>query len=193
VQHELLGRGEGAALRTIVLAAALALPGCANTSIVHYSYYNSAYTPGHVDLAAASGQSLAVIRGNPFPEDDDNRRVVAAMQGRNLGPKMYFAQVERPDDKYGYKVILDFGGGRGGYDECARPPTPPVQTRPSGEIAVFAAFCVGNVLLTDALGSISGAGSPEDPLFQRLIGDIMVALTPPYLPDRDRRCFMRPC
>ena len=191
MQHELLGAGSLGAVA--LLAAALGLAGCADTAIVHYSYYNSAYTPGHVDLAAASGQSLAVIRDNPFPEDVDNRGVVAAMQGRNFGPKMYFAQVQRPDDKYGYKVILDFGSKGGSYDECMRPPSPPAHTPAKGEISVFAVFCVGNLLLTDALGSISGASGPDDPRFQRLIGDIMVALTPPYLPDRDHHCFMRAC
>jgi hypothetical protein len=169
------------------------LSGCADRSVIHYSYYNSAYTPGHVGLAAASGQSLAVIRNNPFPQDSDNRGVVAAMQGRNLGPRMYFAQVERPDDRYGYKVILDFGGARGGYDQCARPPTPAATTPPGGPISVLATFCVGDVLLTDALGSISGASGPEDPRFQRLIGDLLVALTPPYDPNRGRGCFMRAC
>jgi hypothetical protein len=177
----------------ICVAMGLGLGGCADTSIVHYSYYNSAYTPGHVDLAAASGQSLAVIRNNPFPEDADNRGVVAAMQARNFGPKMYFAQVERPDDRYGYKVILDFGGARGGYDQCKTAPAPPAKTPTNGPISVLATFCVGDTLLTDALGSIGSASGPDDPRFQHLIGDIMVALTPPYLPDRDRRCFMRVC
>ena len=189
MQHELLGKGR----RALSLFLALGLQACANTAVVHYSYYNSAYTPGHVDLAASIGHSLAVIRDNPFPQDPDNRGVVAAMQGRNMGPRMYFAQVERPDDRYGYKVILDFGGSRGGADECTRPATPAAKTPPQGEIAVFASFCVGNVLLTDALGSISGATGPEDPRFQQMIGDIMVALTPPYDPNRGRSCFMRIC
>ena len=189
MQHQLLSRIARRSLAPLVAG----LAGCADASIVHYSYYNSAYSPGQVDLAAASGQSLAVIRNNPFPEDSDNRGVVAAMQARNLGPKMYFAQVERPDDKYGYKVILDFGGERGGYDQCTATPSPAAAKRTDGPISVLGTFCVGNVLLTDALGSIGGATGPDDPRFQRLVGDIMVALTPPYIPDRHRRCFMRPC
>jgi hypothetical protein len=185
---------EGSPLRALaLLAAGLGLSSCADTSTIHYSYYNSAYTTSHVDLAAASGQSLAVIRSNPFPEDIDNRGVVAAMQGRNFGQKMYFAQVERPDDKYGYKVILDFSGQRGGYDQCAQPPSPAAQTKATGEISVLATFCVGDLLLTDALGSTGGATGPDDPRFQQLIGDIMVALTPPYIPDRHRHCPMRRC
>lgn len=172
-------------MRTLtVLALAAAVAGCADGSIVHYSYYNSAYTPGHVQLAAANNPSLAVIRGNPFPQDRDNRGVVAAMQGRNFGPKMFFNQVQRPDDKFGYKVILDFAGAQPGYAACGTSPTPAATTPSSGPVSVLASFCVGEVLLTDALGSISGATGPEDPRFQRLIGDLMVALTPPYDPNR---------
>lgn len=168
----------------IALAVAAALAGCADGSVVHYSYYNSAYTPGHVGFAAANNPSLAVIRGNPFPQDRDNRGVVAAMQGRNFGPKMYFNQVQRPDDKYGYKVVLDFGGPAVGYAQCASDPTPPATAAPSDRISVMAAFCVGDLLLTDALGSIAAASGPDDPRFQRLIGDLMAALTPPYDPNR---------
>src|SRR4051812_6721837 len=34
----------------IVIAAAAALCGCSDASVVHYNYYNSAYEPGHVAL-----------------------------------------------------------------------------------------------------------------------------------------------
>ncbi len=168
----------------VLLAAGLGLSACADASIVHHSYYNSAYTPDHVQLAAASGTALAVIRNDPFPADRDNAGVLAAMQGRNFGPRMYFSQTARSDDLYGYKVIMDFGSGYGANYQCQAGPTPPAASRPSGPIVVSATFCVGDRLLTDAVGSISGATSPDDPNFHRLIGDIMVALTPPYDPSR---------
>jgi hypothetical protein len=169
----------------VFLAAGLGLSACADASIVHYSYYDSAYTPDHVQLAAASGTALAVIRHDPFPGDRDNAGVLAAMQGRNLGPRMYFSQTPRPDDKYGYKVVITFGAGDGGYRaQCTATSTPPAATPPNGPILVSAAFCVGDRLLTDASGSIGGATGPTDPRFLSLIGDMMVALTPPYHPDR---------
>ena len=128
----------------VVLGASLSLTACAGTSIIHHSYYNSAYTPDHVQLAAASGTAIAVIRNDPFPADRDNAGVVAAMQGRNFGPRMYFSQTPRPDDIYGYKVIMNFGGSSGytgysGFDAaCNAPPTPPVTTSTTGPIAVSA-------------------------------------------------------
>lgn len=168
----------------VLLAAGLSLSACADASIVHHSYYDSAYTPDHVQLAAASGTALAVIRNDPFPADRDNVGVLAAMQGRNLGPRMYFSQTPRPDDKYGYKVVLSFGAGGGYRGQCTASPAPRAVVPTNGPISVSAAFCVGDRLLTDAAGSIGGATGPTDPRFLRLVGDMMVALTPPYHPDR---------
>jgi hypothetical protein len=173
----------------ISLAAGLSLCACADSSIVHHSYYNSAYTPDHVQLAAASGTAIAVIRNDPFPTDRDNAGVLAAMQGRNFGPRMYFSQAPRPDDLYGYKVIMDFGPpSYGAGYQCQAQPTAPSAAPRTGPITVSATFCVGDRLLTDATGSISGATGPDDPNFRRLIGDIMVALTPPYDPSRGGDC-----
>lgn len=185
----------------IVFALGAALCGCADGSTVHYNYYNSAYEPGHVMLAAANTPSLAVIRNDPFPQDRNNEGVLAAMQGRNLGPRMYFSQTPRPDDKYGYKVVLNFGaasgtGGSGfapyalagGSPQCQAQATAPSATPVSGDITVTGAFCVGDLLLTDASASIGGAEGPDDPRFKRLIGDLMVALTPPYIPNGRHQC-----
>jgi hypothetical protein len=190
----------------MIVALAAALCGCADGldgSVVSHNYYNSAYEPGQIALAAASGPSLAVIRNNPFPEDQNNEGVLAAMQGRNLGPRMYFTQTPRPDDKYGYKVILSFNGVSSsgesyspssgyspfGYNaQCQAQPTPPSTGRLTDYISVTGTFCVGNLLLTDASASVSGATGPDDPRFKRLIGDMMVALTPPYLPHGGHKC-----
>jgi len=168
-----------------LLIAGLGLAGCTGNAVVSHSYYNSAYSPDHVQLAAASGTAIAAIRNNPFPEDRGNAGVLAAMQGRNLGPRMYFSQTPRSDDKYGYKVILDFRppGPSLAY-QCQGESTPPANAPASGSIDVTATFCVGDRLLTDAAGTVSGATGPDDPRFRQLIGDIMVALTPPYDPSR---------
>ena len=185
----------------MIVASCAILCSCADWSVIYYNYYNSAYEPGQVNLAAASGPSLAVIRHNPFPNDRNNEGVLAAMQGRNLGQRMYFTQTPRPDDKYGYKVILSFNGVSSpgeptyssdstyGYSaECQARPTPPSASRVTDDITVTGAFCVGNLLLTDASGSIGDATGPDDPRFRRLIGDIMVALTPPYIPHGGHAC-----
>ncbi len=169
---------------SLMLAAALALTSCTGGSTIMHSYYNSGYTPSHVTLAAANNPAQAVIRGNPFANDADDRGVIAAMQGRNFGPRIYYAPTPRPGDIYGYKVVMSFNGvGPNNYDLCKSPPAPP---KPSGtaRIDASAAFCVGEVLLTDASGHVTGAAGPDDPKFKALVSDLILALTPPYDPNR---------
>ena len=182
-------------LRILGLVATLAtlatLAGCDGVSTISSSYYNSTYSPSHVVLAAANNPSQATIRGNPFPNDRDNSAVIAAMQGRNYGPKMYFSPTPRADDKYGYRVILSFGEKISRNYQCGA--TGPTGTpAPAGTVALVGTFCVGDIVLTDAVGTVSGVTGPDDPKFRRLIGDVMVALTPPYIPDRgsDHPCPM---
>lgn len=169
----------------VLFLVGFGVTGCTGGAVVSHSYYSSAYTPDHVQLAATSGTAIAAIRNNPFAADRDNAGVVAAMQGRNFGPRMYFSQTPRPDDKYGYKVILDFGppGPSAAY-QCQGGSATPESAARSGQIDVTATFCIGDRLLTDASGTVSGATGPDDPRFKALIGDIMVALTPPYDPSR---------
>lgn len=186
----------------LLLGPALALSACANPypSIVYHNYYSSGYSPSHVELAAASGPALAVIRNDPFPTDRNNEGVVAAMQGRNYGPKIYFTQTPRPDDKYGYKVVMNFGAeeagstyapiSNGAYNICQTESTGSSVVPATGDVMVSAAFCVGDRLLTDATASIGGASGPDDPRFQRFIGDVMVALTPIYIPHGGHKCTL---
>ena len=156
--------------------------------MVYASHHASLYEPAQVRLAASAGPTLAVIRNNPFPRDAGNAGVLAAMQGRTYAARLTFAQSARPDDRYGYKVVLNFGPSLyGAPDECAAPPTPPSTTPPPERITASAAFCIGDALLSDAFGAVQGATGPDDPKFRQLIGDLLVALTPPYDPKRPRR------
>lgn len=169
----------------LALGAMAALGGCEGSTISN-TYYASLYSPGEVRLAAANNPALAVIRNNPFPNDTDNAGVLAAMQNANFGPKITFGQTPRPDDRFGYKVILDFGPST--YDSsnaCENTPTPlAAKSPPKGTLHVGATFCLDKNLLSEAAGSMEAVPGPNDPRFHRLIGDLMVALTPPYDPKR---------
>jgi hypothetical protein len=170
-----------------IVPVVVAAGACAGPT-VHNSYYASLYEPAQVRFAASVGPTLAVIRDNPFPNDTGNERVLAAMQGQTFAAKLVFSQTARPDDRYGYKVMLNFGPSLYGTEgACQLPPTPPARTPPTGRIAASAAFCVGDHLLSDAQGAVQAASGPDDPDFRRLIGDLLVALTPAYNPNRRER------
>jgi hypothetical protein len=171
----------------IVPALAAAAGACAGPT-VYNSYYASLYEPAQVRFAASVGPTLAVIRDNPFPSDAGNERVLSAMQGQTFAARLVFSQAARPDDRYGYKVVLNFGPSLyGTQGACGLPPTPPARTPPPGRIAASAAFCVGDHLMSDAQGAVEGATGPDDPNFRRLVGDLLVALTPSYNPNRRER------
>lgn len=169
------------------LAAIPLLAACGGAPIIYRSYYSSAYYPGHVELAATSGDVLVLIRNNPFTSDPNNAAVIAAMQERNLGPRLRLSQVPRVDDKYGYKVVVDFRSASINYGDLCRSQPDSRAQRPAGEdIRAAAAFCVGDLLLSDAAGAVS-ASEPTDPRFRRLMADIMTALTAPYNPGDSSR------
>lgn len=172
-------------MRYLVLSIALlaGLSGCGGAT-VFTTYYDSLYSPDEVTLAAANNPALAVIRGNPFAADRDNAAVLAAMQGVNFGPRLLFSQSPRADDRYGYKVILDFGAPSFGGGPCSLGPTPPAPRPTAERMDVYAAFCIGDRLLSEAGGSVGGVTGPDDPKLRRLIADLLVALTPPYDPKR---------
>lgn len=184
----------GFVMRVILRMAtlgALALGGCAGP-VIHSTYLESGYAPSHVTLAAANNPALAVIRNNPFAADHGNEAVLAAIQARNFGPKLYFSQTPRAEDRYGYKVVLDFGQGAYATAELCRQEAAPAAPRPPGSrIDVSAAFCIGRIPLSETTGWVEGVDGPNDLAFRNLMSQIMLALTPPVDPrrnDHDEMC-----
>lgn len=167
-------------LRSLALASPLLLSACGSPQ-VYGTYYNSGYAPSHPMLAAADGESLAVIRANPFADDRDNAKVLATMQGRNPGPKMFFRQTARVESRYDYKVVVTFASsGAGVANPCLDTQALPAAAR-TGRIDLRADFCVGGALLSEARGSIDAVEHADDPRFRRLMGDLLAQL----LTDRD--------
>lgn len=177
----------------VVLAAALALAGCGSPQ-VYGVQYNSAYSPDHPQLAASDGEALAVIRANPFAEDRDNAAILAAMQGRNPGYKVYFRQASRPEAKYDYKVILTFGDGLSPYAANPCTDTGPLPAAANtGRVDLRADFCVGPTFLSEARGTVDGVKSASDPRVNQLVGEVLADLMSDRYMDQGDRCGMADC
>lgn len=174
--------------RLPLAAILIGVAGCATGDITYGAYYQSRYEPGAVALAAHQGEVPVRVLGNPFGVDDGRFRtaVIAAMQEKNAGPKLRFSAAEQPDHRYDYRVTMAFGAAELGYNDLCRadlPPPPPVSDGVRGR----AAFCIGGLLMSEISGRIAGAAGPDDPRFQRLIGQMVLELFPPYDPNnRDR-------
>lgn len=175
-------------LTTALVAGA----GVARAAIVYSNYYDSSYSPSQVQLASASGDTQAVIIGQPFANDPGNAGVVAAMQAQNPGPKLHFAQLPQPGDKYGYKVVMAFGGAAGGYGTLCSVPAG-AYGRAGDPTQVSAAFCVGDRELSYASAWTTSASSPTDPNFRRMMSDVLTALMPPNMPYQHKHCTGQMC
>jgi hypothetical protein len=163
------------AWHSLVLASSLVLAGCGGPQ-VYGMYYNSGYTPDHPMLAASDGPALAIIRANPFPDDRDNEKVLAAMQARNPGPKVFFRQTSRVEARYDYRVIMTFASsGVGVTNPCLdTQPLPAAGRAPRTELR--ADFCIGNSWLSESRGTVEGVERADDPRLNRLIGDMIAML-----------------
>ena len=179
-------------VRSLALAGTALLAACGGPR-VYGTYYNSGYTPAHPLLAAADGEALAIIRANPFPDDRDNTAVLATMQGRNPGPRLYFRQTSRVESRYDYKVIVSFNNaGIGASNPCLD--TAPLPMAPGGDrVEIRADFCVGTAFLSEARGSIDGVASAKDPRFSRLMGDVLTDLLTDRYPQDNDVCRIPGC
>ncbi len=134
--------------------------------------------PSHVQYAAADGPVPVTVYNDPFPGADNDKSVVAAMQGRNPGPPLRFIEAGAGLNKAGYRVIIAFDSPP--FSRCAAAPPPPAH--PADRTNVSAAFCIGDQILSDAVASGGPADTPQDPRFARLMQDLLSALLPYYDP-----------
>ncbi|MBI3708544.1 MAG: hypothetical protein HY246_12845 [Proteobacteria bacterium] len=165
----------------IFTTAVMALAACADEPAVYNFYSTSTYDPTYVADAAGRGDTLAVIRHNPFAADRDNSGVLAAMQGQNAGPPLHYTQMQQPSGMSGYQVVVAFGTPPIGRRNMCRDHDAPFGPSPAGRLAATAAFCFGRNMLTEASATGAASDRPEDPRFKRLMNQLLVALFPSNL------------
>lgn len=164
--------------RLLLCLATVLLAGCAGGVTVTRNYIPQRGVPGHADYAVALGATPVVMLDNPFPPP----AVLAALQKNNPRPHQFTAEPPASLEG-GYRVLVAFDRlPAGGLGVCrgpftagapaAAPAGAPTTTR------VYGAFCLGPVLLSEAVATSPRISAPEDPLFARLMGDLIVALMP---------------
>ena len=137
----------------VLLAAGLALCACADTSIVHHSYYNSAYTPDHVQLASASGTALAVIRNDPSPRIATTPASSPRCRG-GISARACISARQR--DRMTCMATRSSWISARDMGRTINAKPAPRRRQPPGQADrswFQRTFCVGDRLLTDAVGS----------------------------------------
>jgi hypothetical protein len=172
----------------LVGGLASVLAACAGSGVVYDFQASTQYSRGHV-VAASESETLVVVRNSPFTTDTNHAGVVAAMQGRHLGPELRLTTERRGSDPERYKLVVHFGTGTG--NPCA-------ETTSGGAPAALdrlnIAFCARDFTLTRVSGNPAGASGPSDPRFRTLVGQMMMELMPTEDPfGRTEDCVLKRC
>jgi hypothetical protein len=118
----------------------------------------------------------AVVMSSPFPRDPDGEAVRTVLSNAPMQPKLKYVPLRPAGDLYGYRVVVGFGGWPPGGDTyCRNPELKPVPSS-SGVTEMHAVLCVNTATISEAAARARRVDSPEDPMFQRLTTDVLVAL-----------------
>lgn len=167
-----------------VVAALLSIMVAACTSdfvIIDAPIADQSFSAGDLGYASRRGEILTQIVGNPFamPPAAFHDRALKAINDayRGIGPPAEFVTTksEKVDDNYKTVLIFNPAPRLAAWQLCdGKPPFP---LRPSTEpLYVMAAFCSGDVLLTEAEGRVASVQSPDDPRFDKLMTGVVSAL-----------------
>lgn len=120
------------------------------------------------------GNPFTVVVGNPFGGDAAafGRSVASTLTARNTLQPINFTTEPGPSARLQYKLVLLFDSERRVDDHalCADSAALSVGPPSPDEVTVHAAFCNG-IAVRAIVGSIRGVSGPDDPRFQKFLGE----------------------
>ena len=178
-------------------AVALALAACGGAVVTYNEYVVDGFRIDELAFANREGDTLVVIRGNPFdiPKPQFDVAVTDAMQGKNFGPVTNFTTTPQGEARPSLRVVMLFDGPLnlqldepcGDLDKVARRDP----GAGGGEVIIQATFCSSDQARTAVAGRVTGVTDPSDPRFELLVGTATRTLFPIFPrdltgADRDR-------
>jgi hypothetical protein len=186
-------------LGACALLGSIVLTGCAESTVLYNQRVNGRYSPTEFGVAAGRKDLRTVVYGDPFAigAAPFTEATVATLNRYQPPPQpTHFTTDPGEDANPFYRVVLVFDApGLPNFQAC-REPLPESAQRPPGEadgtLYVVAAFCLNQAELTAVNGKVGGVSGVDDPKFDRLLGQVVLALFPPFDPndDRDRMKFL---
>lgn len=182
------------------LLAAAALAACDASTVISKVDISHNYSP--LSLGKFHGDDNAlrvVVYGSPFgdPAGDVADAAVAAMQGRNGGPRVTFSTAPAPPPNPRARVMLALNPTdvRDSMALCKLPPNAKPGTAPSqdGRLRILAAYCQGDYPVSEATGRGKDITSLNSPNFQSLVAGLTRTLFPIRNPHDDRHCRFLLC
>lgn len=172
--------------RFLIPIFALALSGCSDVTSIN-GLDRDRLTRDQYTLAVADAPARAIVRNNPFADDADDARLIAAFSGR-VNPPLALAKSPPATRRFDYRLVIQFGESvrapdmPGGFvatcEDRARALNPPAD----GPWPFRVALCNGQRAVSEARGTMPRSASPESPEFRRAVTMILTALTDPNVP-----------
>jgi len=179
------------------LAAGLLLAGCGSGPRLYNHAVHIGYSPTEFGYGAGRRDLKTVIRGDPLGlgEEAFAAAVVEALNRHPPSPQpTHFTLEPGESAREAYRAVLLFDAPPGVLPGaiCREPPDVPV-VETEDEVRVAAAFCRYRGALTRVTGEAYRISGVDDPAFDRLIGQIVLALFPrrdPSEEDDDPRLLL---
>lgn len=163
-------------MRVLTLFLIPALAACTSGVQITRDYIPQSGVPSHADYAAARGPTPVVMMNSPAPP----AHILAALRAND--PRRHRFTAEPPASlDGGYRIVLAFGGVPAGPHGCRaslQAISPDIRAGTPSGLSVYAAFCLGPVLLSEAVATARHVRSAADPAFARLMGDLLNAIMP---------------
>lgn len=161
------------------------LAGCAGAvTVTGQRNISASYEPSELYVVATgSNQLRTVIVGNPFgqPQAEFDAAVLAALEGRNIGPTLNLSTNPTQEDPRQRRVVLAFNLSRGadGDDLCARTDEVPIDPPSADTLSVTGAYCADELPLTQATARTGQVTTADSAQFRSLMSQLALALFPP--------------
>ena len=172
------------------LLGPILLAGCTGaTYLYNHNVYNS-YSPTRFGVAAGRKDLEIVVQGDPFSMGQDTfAAATVALLNRHEPPPQPTNFTLEPGDSAdpAYRVVLVFDHPTAPTIRLCQQPPPmaPHEAQTDGALYVAAAFCLNRGELTAVKGKVADVQGIDDPRFDRLLGQIVIALFPPSDPNQD--------
>ena len=163
--------------------------GCADATRVYNVEQRPSYDVTEYGYAAGRRDLATIVRGDPFGmgEERFEDALVEALERHPPRPQpTNFTTEPGPSARPYYHAVFLFDAppATGWTGLCQTPPqVPEVDT--DGVVRLTAAFCRGQGVLTKATGEVAGVTGVDDPRFDALLGQVVIALVPVTDQDQD--------
>ena len=181
----------------MVLAGGVLTGGCAGQTVLYNHFVYSRYSPTEFGVGAGRKDLRTVLHGDPFGVGEaDFAAATIALLNRHqpfLQPT-HFTTTPGENASPRHRMVLVFDQPRIPVFRLCReplpaPPAKPAAGAPERTLHVSGAFCLHQGELTAMQGKVDGVERLDDVKFDRLLGQIVLALFPPVDPNDDDEPF----